>query len=90
MIGPRGQSAASLTSQEIEAPFPILADPTRVAYRAYGFAKSLWIIQQSGTVIVDREGIVRYVHQSTNPQNGFQEEDVLEAVAEIGGKTAGR
>lgn len=81
VIGPRGQSAAALIAREIEAPFPVLADPTRKSYRAYGFTKSLWVIQQSGVVVVDREGVVVYVHRSTNPQNSYSEEEMLQALS---------
>ena len=90
VVGPRGQSAAALIAREIEAPFPVLADPTRKIYRAYGFTKSLWVIQQSGVVVVDRDGVVAYLHRSTNPQNSFSEEEVLRAVGRSGGRTVGR
>ncbi len=80
VIGPRGQSAAALTARKVEAPFPVLADPTRKTYRAYGFTKSFWVIQQSGVVVVDRDGMVVYLHRSTNPQNSFSEEEVLQAL----------
>ncbi len=81
VIGPRGQTAAALAAKKLEAPFPVLADPAREAYRAYGFAKSLWVIQQSGWVLLDGDGIIRYVHRSTNPQNSFTEEELLREVA---------
>ena len=80
VIGPRGQSAAALIAREIEAPFPVLADPTRKSYRAYGFTKSLWVIQQSGVVVVDRDGVVVYLHRTVNPQNSFLEDEVLQAL----------
>ncbi len=58
-------------------PFPVLADPGRQAYRPYGFTKSLWVIQQSGVVVIDREGVVQYVHRSTNPQKSLDEQALL-------------
>ena len=84
VIGPRGQTAAALIAREIEAPFPVLADPTRKIYRAYGFTKSLWVIQQSGVVVVDRDGVVVYLHRSANPQNSFSEEEMLQALGKMG------
>jgi peroxiredoxin len=76
-IGPRGQAAAALAAKKMGVPYPVLADPGRQAYRAYGFTKSLWIIRQSGTVLIDREGVVRYVHRSINPQNSLDEQALL-------------
>ncbi len=84
MIGPRGQSAAKLAAEKMEAPFPVLADPGRQAYRAYGFTKSLWVIQKSGWILLDKEGIVRNTHRSTNPQNSFDEAELLKALGEQG------
>ncbi len=84
VIGPRGQSAAKLAAEKMEAPFPVLADPARQAYRAYGFTKSLWVIQKSGWILLDKEGIVRYAHRSTNPQNSFDEGELLKALREQG------
>ena len=80
VIGPRGQAAAALTAQKLKAPFPVLADPIRRAYRAYGFVKSFWVILQSGAALIDREGVVRYMHRSVNPQNSFAKEEVLRMV----------
>jgi peroxiredoxin len=70
-------------ARKLEAPFPVLADPARRAYRAYGFTKSLWVIQQSGWVLIDRDGIVRHVSRNTNPQNSFDEDEVLQAVKSL-------
>lgn len=78
VIGPRGGSAAALAARKMGAPYPVLADPSRQAYRAYGFTKSLWIIQQSGTVLVDRDGVVRYLHRSTNPQKSLDAPTLLQ------------
>ena len=62
----------------------MLADPARLAYRAYGFTKSLWIIQQSGWVLVDRDGIVRHISRNTNPQNSFDGDEALQRVKSLG------
>ena len=91
MIGPRGQAAAALTAQKLEAPFPVLADPIRRAYRAYGFVKSFWVILQSGAALIDQEGVVRYMHRSVNPQNSFARDEVLRMVERLAdGRTVGR
>ena len=84
MIGPRGQTAAALAARKLEAPFPVLADLARRAYRAYGFTKSLWVIQQSGWVLIDRDGIVRHIYRNTNPKNSFDEDEVLQGIGSLG------
>ncbi len=84
VIGPRGQAAAALAAKQLEAPFPVLADPARLAYRAFGFTKSLWVIQKSGAIVVDRDGVVGYAHRCTNPQDSFREEELMRVVAALG------
>ena len=83
VIGPRGQTAAALAARKLEAPFPVLADPARRAYRAYGFTKSLWVIQQSGWVLIDRDGIVRHISRNTNPKNSFDEDEVIQGIGSL-------
>ena len=82
VIGPRGQLAAKLAAEKMEAPFPVLADPARQAYRAYGFTKSLWVIQKSGWILLDKEGIVRYTCRSTNPQKSMDQAELLRVLEE--------
>ena len=84
VIGPRRQAVAKLAAEKMEAPFPVLADPGRQAYRAYGFTKSLWVIQKSGWILLDKEGIVRYTCRSRNPQNSFDETELLKVLEEQG------
>jgi len=41
------------------------------------------VIQQSGWVLLDGDGVVRYVHRSTNPQNSFSDADLLQEVEKL-------
>ena len=41
--------------------FPLLVDADRSVSRAYGVLKASWMMISRTVVIVDREGIVRYV-----------------------------
>ena len=82
-IGGSGANAASRIARLFRTPFPVVGDPNRTAYRAYGFAKTALVIQQSGTVLVDRNGIIRYVHRVANPQHSFPRDELLRAVDEL-------
>ncbi len=48
-------------SKKHELPFPLLSDPNRIAYRAYGAAGMLGLTKRA-LVLIDREGTVRYRH----------------------------
>lgn len=84
VVGPRGASAAALAATKLEAPYLILADPGRAAYRAYGFTKSLWVIQQSGWIVIDPSGIVRAVHRATDPRASLEMELLIASVSALG------
>jgi len=81
VIGGGTELAATLATRWLKLPWPILRDPERAAYRAYGLDRSLGLIQQSGTMVVDAEGILRYAHGGLNPQAAFPRDQVLAALA---------
>ena len=60
-----------------------LIDPRRAVYRAFGFAKFVGLLQQSGTVLADATGTVRYVHRASNPQKSLHRQGLLEAVESV-------
>lgn len=53
-------------------PFPALVDRERAAYTAYGLSRAMFIIQESATFLVDRDGIVRHARRSVNPQASME------------------
>jgi peroxiredoxin len=72
----RTQKIAKLLRGE----FPVLADPDRRAFRAFGFGRKLLFIQQSGIVVVDREGALAYQRRSTAPRGAFDPAELMKAV----------
>jgi len=63
----------------VRASFPVLADPDRVAYRAFGFQRRLLFMQQSGVALVDRAGRIAYLHRSTSPRRALDLDRLLAA-----------
>jgi peroxiredoxin len=68
VIGPGSPRDAERVSKMLKLPMPVLADPDRTAYLRYGLDKAFIAIQRSGTFLVDRRGIVRYIEQGALPQ----------------------
>ncbi len=64
-------------AESLKTPFPVLADPGRAVYHRYGLEKTLGVIQRTASVVVDREGIVRYVKRAINPMLWLQESGEL-------------
>jgi peroxiredoxin len=48
-------------------PFPVLPDPDRDVYQQFGLEKALLVIQRSASVVVDRQGVIRFIKRATNP-----------------------
>ena len=78
IIGGGSRKGAERLSARLTLPFPVLVDPDpdRAVYRRYGLDKVLIALQRSGTFLIDKQGIVRYIHQVTNP------EEIIQRVAE--------
>ncbi len=68
----------------IHLPFPVLADPERKVYQLYGLQKALILIQRTASIVVDKNGIIRYLHTATNPMTWLDEhQQLIKAVKEI-------
>ena len=59
-------------AESLHLPFPVLSDPDRGVYHQYGLEKSFFI-QRTASVIIDCNGIIRYIRSITNPMPWLQE-----------------
>jgi len=84
VIGGGGGTTARMATRLLRVPFPILYDEDRTVYRAYGFGRAAGLIQQSGTVLIDREGVIRYVERGLNPFDALDPEALLGALDAAG------
>ncbi len=57
----------------LNLPFPVLSDPDREVYRIYELEKYFYLIQRTASIVVDRNGIVRYLKRTTIPNVWLQE-----------------
>ncbi len=66
--------------EELRLTYPVLADPTRGVYQQYGLRRSLFI-QRSASLVIDCDGIIRYIKSATNPMVWMSEAvEVLKAI----------
>ena len=54
-------------------PFPILSDPDRAVYLLYELEKYFALFQRTASIVVDKDGIVRYLKRTTVPFVWLQE-----------------
>ena len=52
-------------ADSLHLPFPVLADPERSIYRMYGLEKAMIFIQRTASVVIDRNGVIRYMKSAT-------------------------
>jgi peroxiredoxin len=57
----------------IGLPFPILSDPNREVYHLYELEKYFLLFQRTASLVVDKDGIVRYLKRTTIPNVWLQE-----------------
>lgn len=81
LLGDSPERAARY-AQAVHAPFPILADPDEEVYHRFGLHRALVLIQRTASVVVDREGIIRYLRRATNTFTWLHEQRELLAVVE--------
>ncbi len=68
----------------MHTPFPVLADPEREIYKRYGLEKAMLFIQRTASVVVDRQGMIRYIKRTTSPMVWLQEsQELLEFVESL-------
>ena len=60
-------------AEGIQVPFPILCDPDREIYHLYELEKYFLLFQRTASLIVDKDGLVRYLKRTTVPNVWLQE-----------------
>ena len=70
-------------AETLKTPFPVLADPERTVYHRYELDKNFIGIQRTASVIVDQNGLIRYLKRSANPMTWLQESKELMLAVEF-------
>ncbi len=65
-------------------PFPVVVGTDGTAHEELGLMKKVFgAIQQSGGVLFDKDGVVRYAHASTNPGASYNKAEVAAAITAL-------
>lgn len=79
-VGPGSHAAAERVRGLLGVSFPVHGDPRLEVYTMFGYGRVLAVVRQSGTVVVDRDGIVALVHRTANPFDALPFDEVLAAL----------
>jgi peroxiredoxin len=61
----------------LHLPNLVLADPERTVYHRYELEKVFLFLQRTASLVIDRQGIIRYIKSATNPNTWLQESHEL-------------
>lgn len=82
------QKLAARYARMLDLPFPVLADRDRQLYHLFDLSKAVLVIQRTASVVIDRDGVIRYLKRATNPMVWLQESpELLEFVREMEAKS---
>jgi peroxiredoxin len=81
---PEDPSDAAAWKAKKNIPFPVVVGKAGTAHAEVGLLRKVFgAIQQSGSILLDRDGVVRYTHVSTNPGASYSRSEVAAAVAAL-------
>lgn len=84
-----GEVKSRAYAEGLHLPFPILCDPDRAVYRLYELEKYFLLFQRTASLVVDKEGIVRYLKRTTVPNVWLQESrELLEFIISLANPSA--
>jgi peroxiredoxin len=77
------QDAAAWKARK-NIPFPVVVGRAGTAHAEVGLLRKVFgAIQQSGSILLDTNGVVRYTHVSTNPGASYNRGEVATAIAAL-------
>ncbi len=65
-FGPGDAKTGDHIRAKLRLPFPVIADTNRTVYRLFGFRLRAGGIQECGTVVIDRKGVIGHIHRTVN------------------------
>jgi peroxiredoxin len=81
---PEDRDAAAAWKTTKNVPFEVVVGQSGSAHEEVGLLRKVFgLVQQSGTILLDRGGVVRYTHASTNPGASYNESEVAAAIAAL-------
>ena len=81
---PEGAEVATAWKAKKNVPFDVVVGTSGTAHEEVGLMRKVFgLVQQSGNILLDTNGVVRYAHVSTNPGASYNEEEALAAIAAL-------
>ena len=81
---PEDLKDATAWREKKNVPFPVVVGKSGTAHAEAGLLRKVFgAIQQSGGILLDSDGVVRYAHVSTNPGASYSPREVADQIAAL-------
>ncbi|MEU6425645.1 peroxiredoxin family protein [Microbispora sp. NPDC046973] len=82
---PEDRHAAAEWKARRQIPFPVLTGRRGTPHEMIGLSRKVFgSLQQSGTILLDPDGIIRHAHGATMPTNAYDRKAITAAVQALG------
>ncbi|KZB86575.1 peroxiredoxin family protein [Amycolatopsis regifaucium] len=78
---PEGRAEAKAWRTKRGLPLRVVTGRSGTPHETFGLSKKM--LQQSGSVLIDRDGVVRHVHAATMPTSAYDRKGIAKAVEEL-------
>ena len=79
-VGPGSDAAAARVKSLLGVSFSVFGDPRLEVYSLFDYRRVLALVRQSGTVVIDRDGVIRLLHRTANPLDALPFDRILSAL----------
>ncbi|MCK2036153.1 peroxiredoxin family protein [Microbacterium sp. SSW1-49] len=84
IVVPTDAAEARVWRDKHKVPFTVVVGRDGTAHAEAGLLRKVFgAIQQSGSVLLDRQGVVRHTHIATNPGASYRKAEVAQAIASL-------
>ncbi|WP_436497157.1 peroxiredoxin family protein [Actinokineospora sp. HUAS TT18] len=81
---PEDRETAAAWKAKRQVPYPVLTSRTDSPHGMVGLGRRVFgALQQSGSILIDREGLIRHAHSATLPTSGYDKSGITKAIASL-------
>ena len=81
---PEGREEATTWKARRSVPFPVVTGRAGSPHEAVGLTRKVFgSLQQSGSVLIDHDGVVRHAHGATMPVSSYDRDGIARAIRDL-------
>ncbi len=84
LVVPEDRETATAWKAKRRIPFPVLTGRSENPHEMIGLGRKVFgSMQQSGSILIDRQGIIRHTHGATLPTSSYDKKGIAAAIASL-------